>query len=80
MGKYLPILPMASIVLGMGGAEDAIQTMREARGWTLAELARRARCDAGYLGRVERGERTASRYFLAHLAETLAAVEEDGAA
>lgn len=55
----------------MTGAGPAIRTMREALGLTLEQLAERAGCDAGYLSRVERGERNPSRYFLAHLAEVL---------
>lgn len=55
----------------METAGTAIQTMREARGWSLAELARRAECDPGYLGRVERGERNPSPYFTAHVARIL---------
>lgn len=53
--------------------------MREAQGLTLQELAERVGCDAGYLSRVERGERNPSRYFLAALSEALAD-ETDGAA
>jgi transcriptional regulator with XRE-family HTH domain len=59
----------------MEPAKEALKAMREARGWTLAELARRAACDAAYLGRVERGERTPSPYFVSHLARVLAEEE-----
>ena len=51
--------------------------MREARGWSLADLAKRAECDPGYLGRVERGERQPSRYFVAHIAEVLASEDRE---
>jgi len=51
--------------------------MREALGLTLEQLAARAGCDAGYLSRVERGERNPSKYFLTHLAAVLA--DEDAA-
>lgn len=50
--------------------------MREALGLTLEQLATKAGCDAGYLSRVERGERNPSRYFLAHLAYVLADGED----
>jgi transcriptional regulator with XRE-family HTH domain len=50
--------------------------MREARGWTVEEFARRAGCDAAYLVRVESGERTPSTYFSAHLARVLATDEK----
>jgi len=63
----------------MEPAGQAIKTMREALGLTLAELARRAECDPAYLGRVERGEREPSKYFVAHLAEVLAESDGDAA-
>lgn len=60
----------------MEPAQSALKTMREARGWTLAEFARRAGCDSAYLGRVEKGERTPTPYFLSHLARVLADTED----
>lgn len=60
----------------METAGTAIQVGREARGWSLAELARRADCDAGYLGRVERGERNPSPYFVAHVTKVIADGDE----
>jgi transcriptional regulator with XRE-family HTH domain len=52
-------------------SRTAVQRMREARGWTLEQLADRAGCDAGYLARVECGERTPSRYLLAHVIDVV---------
>ncbi len=60
----------------MAQAKQEFQMMREKRGWSLAELARRAECDPGYLGRVERGERQPSPYFRAHLQQILTQRED----
>lgn len=60
----------------MEEAGSALRAMREALGLTLEQLATKAGCDAGYLSRVERGERNPSRYFLAHLAYVLADGED----
>jgi len=45
--------------------------MRQQAGWTRVQLARRARVDAGYLGRIERGERTPSPAYTFHLVDVL---------
>lgn len=50
---------------------STIQQLRTARGWTLSQLATAAGVDAGYIGRIERGERQATRYFLNHLMSVL---------
>jgi len=59
----------------MAQAGSAIRATREALGLTLEQLAAEAGCDAGYLSRVERGERTPSKYFLAHLASVIERAE-----
>lgn len=54
--------------------------MRLATGLTITELAGRVGCDPSYLGRIESGERSGSRYFIAHLAAVIDAVLEEQAA
>jgi len=48
------------------------RALREATGLTIDELATRAGCEAGFLSRIETGERRASSHFVAHLAAVLA--------
>lgn len=50
---------------------DLIRQAREARGWTLTELARRSEVDHALVSRIESGQRTGSPTTLHRLATAL---------
>jgi transcriptional regulator with XRE-family HTH domain len=55
-----------------GTAGSVIRVMREARAWTVSDLAERAEVDAAWLGSIEQGEREPSARLVSHLARVLA--------
>lgn len=50
---------------------ERIRSIRQARGWTQAELAEAARLSSNYVARLERGELGPSLYVASKLAEAL---------
>lgn len=50
---------------------DTIRALREQRGWTLEDLARRTQRSRAYLSRVENGQRTPSRITMHRIANAL---------
>ena len=64
--------------IGSGGESGGlvIRAMREGAGLSQAELAARLGCSESYISRLESGERQGGKFFLTHLAATLAELAE----